>query len=250
MNRKKGNIVIVSNRLPVKIVGTGKKAKLISGSGGLVTALAPVLRDRGGVWIGWDGTAGNRSHTELFKKESIEIGYSLRPLSLTNQEVAHFYEGFSNATLWPLFHDFLDRCQFNPDDWNIYCAVNQKFAEAIAKNSAKDDLVWVHDYHLLLVGKYLAKLGVKRKLAFFNHIPFPPWDLFMRLPWREEILEGILHYDLVGFQTERDRWNFIRCVRRSLPRTIVQGPQRHQVIEYDGRASRVGSFPISILVLA
>ena len=246
MNRKKGNIVIVSNRLPVRMVGTGKKVKLIPGSGGLVTALAPVLRDRGGVWIGWDGFTGSRSHSELFKKESVKIGYSLRPLSLTDQEIAHYYEGFSNATLWPLFHDFLDRCQFKQDDWNMYCAVNRKFAKAIAENSAKDDLVWIHDYHLLLVGKFLAELGVKRKLAFFNHIPFPPWDLFMRLPWRKEILEGILQYDLAGFQTERDRWNFVRCVRRIFPGVIVHGPQRNQVVEYNGKTSRVGSFPISI----
>lgn len=246
MNRKKGNIVIVSNRLPVRIAVSGKKVKLISGSGGLVTALAPVLRDRGGVWIGWDGHIGNRSHPELFKKKSVEIGYSLRSLALTNDEVKRYYEGFSNATLWPLFHDFLDRCQFNPDDWDIYCEVNKKFAKAIAENSTKDDLIWVHDYHLLLVGRFLAELGVKRKLAFFNHIPFPSWDLFMRLPWRKEILEGILHYDLAGFQTERDRWNFVRCGRRIFSGMTINGPQRNQVIEYDGRATRVGSFPISI----
>jgi trehalose 6-phosphate synthase len=228
------------------MVGSGKAAKLISGSGGLVTALAPVLRDRGGIWIGWDGNTGSQSHAKLFKNKSAEIGYSLRPLALNEKEVTRYYEGFSNTTLWPLFHDFLDRCQFNQADWDMYCSVNQKFAKAIAENSSKDDLVWIHDYHLLLVGKFLAELGVKRKLAFFNHIPFPPWDLFMRLPWRKEILEGILHYDLAGFQTERDRWNFVRCVRRNLPGAIVKGPQRYQVIEYDKSGTRVGSFPISI----
>ena len=246
MSKRKGNLVIVSNRLPVRIARVGKKLKLVSGSGGLVTALAPVLRDRGGIWIGWDGDKSSQSHTELFKKESIKIGYSLRPITLTSQEVEHYYEGFSNATLWPLFHDFLDHCQFQPENWDMYCKVNRKFAEAIIKNSGKDDLIWVHDYHLLLVGKYLTGLGVKRDLAFFNHIPFPSWDLFMRLPWREEIIEGILHYDLAGFQTERDRWNFIRCLRRVFPSVIIKGPKRYQLVELNERVTRVGAFPISI----
>lgn len=245
-NKGKGNIIIVSNRLPIRATRVGRKSKLIPGSGGLVTALAPVLRDQGGTWIGWDGDKSGQSHTELFKKESKKIGYSLRPLSLTTQEVEQYYEGFSNTTLWPLFHDFLDRSQFQPETWNSYCAVNQKFAKAVAENSAKDDLIWVHDYHLLLVGKYLSELGVKRKTAFFIHIPFPPWDLFMRLPWRKEIINGLLHYDLAGFQTERDRWNFVRCVRRLFPGALVSGPQRYQLIEHNGRVTRVGAFPISI----
>ena len=246
MKKERGNVVIVSNRLPVRVIQVGKKSKLTRGSGGLVTALAPVLRDRGGIWIGWDGNKGSQSHTELFKKESKNIGYSLRPLSLTTQEVEQYYEGFSNATLWPLFHDFLDRCQFQPENWDRYCMVNKKFAKAVSENSDKDDLIWVHDYHLLLVGKYLAELEVKRKKAFFIHIPFPPWDLFMRLPWRKEIIDSLLHYDLVGFQTERDRWNFVRCVRRLFPEALVSGPQRYQLIEHNGRVSRVGAFPISI----
>jgi trehalose 6-phosphate synthase len=246
MNKGKGNIVIVSNRLPVRINRAGKKLKLIPGSGGLVTALAPVLRDQGGTWIGWDGDKSSQSHTELFKKESKKIGYSLKPISLTAKEVERYYEGFSNATLWPLFHDFLDRSQFQPETWDMYRAVNQKFAKAVAENSTKDNLIWIHDYHLLLAGKHLAQLGVKRKTAFFIHIPFPPWDLFMRLPWRKEIIDGLLHYDLVGFQTERDRWNFVRCVRRLFPSTIVSGPQRYQLIEHNGKVTRVGAFPISI----
>lgn len=246
MNKRKGNIVIVSNRLPMRVTRVGKKSKLIPGSGGLVTALAPTLRDQGGTWIGWDGDKGGQLHTELFKRESKKIGYTLRPLSLTTQEVEQYYEGFSNATLWPLFHDFLDRSQFQPETWNIYCAVNQKFAKAAVENSGKDDLIWIHDYHLLLAGKYLTNLGAKRKTAFFLHIPFPPWDLFMRLPWRKEIIDGILHYNLVGFQTERDRWNFVRCVRRLFPSALVSGPQRYQLIEHNGRVTRVGAFPISI----
>jgi len=246
MIKEKGNIVIVSNRLPVRISRVGKNFNLVPGSGGLVTALAPVLRDRGGIWVGWDGDKNGQSYSELFKKESKRIGYSLRPLSLTAQEVEQYYEGFSNATLWPLFHDFLDRCQFQPETWDSYCTVNKKIAKAVTENSNRDDLIWVHDYHLLLVGKYLAELGVKRKTAFFIHIPFPPWDLFMRLPWRKEIIDGILNYDLAGFQTERDRWNFVRCVRRLFPSTLVSGPQRYQLIEHNGKVTRVGAFPISI----
>lgn len=246
MNSKEGNIIIVSNRLPVRIDRSGGKTKLIPGSGGLVTALAPVLRDKGGTWIGWDGDKSDRSHKNLFKRKSTEIGYSLRPLSLDPEEVNLYYEGFSNATLWPLFHDFLDRCEFNPETWEAYCKVNHQFAHAVAANSEEGDFIWFQDYHLLLAGKCLDRLSVKRKTAFFTHIPFPPWDLFMRLPWRKEIIDGLLHYDLVGFQTERDRWNFVRCVRRLLHGAIISGPQRFQVIEHNGRVTRVGAFPISI----
>ncbi|MCK5421869.1 MAG: trehalose-6-phosphate synthase [Deltaproteobacteria bacterium] len=246
MNEPTGNIVIVSNRLPVRITQTGKKPQLIPGSGGLVTAMAPVLRNRGGKWIGWDGDKSGKSHKKLFKKETTGIGYSLIPISLTPQEVEQYYEGFSNATLWPLFHDFLDRSQFQPENWHTYCSVNRKFARTVAENSDEDDLIWVHDYHLLLVGKYLAELGVKRKTSLFIHIPFPPWDLFMRLPWGKEIIAGILSHDLVGFQTERDRWNFVRCLRRLFPCAIVSGPQRNQLIEHDGKITRIGAFPISI----
>ncbi len=246
MHAQQNNIIIVSNRLPVKIVRTGKKSELIPGSGGLVTALAPVLRDRGGIWIGWDGTTGGHFQKKLFQKESTRIGYRLIPVSLTSQQVELYYEGFSNGTLWPLFHDFLDRCQFQPETWEMYCRVNQKFAQETLEQSSSQDLIWVQDYHLLLVGKFLDQLQYPGKTAFFLHIPFPPWDLFMRLPWRKELIEGLLHYDLVGFQTERDRWNFIRCVRRVFPGALVSGPQRMQIIEHNGRVTRVGGFPISI----
>lgn len=246
MQDKQGTVVIVSNRLPLTIVRTGKKTELIPGSGGLVTALAPVLSDRGGIWIGWDGTTNGQSQEKLFQKESIRSGYRLIPVALSTRQVELYYEGFSNATLWPLFHDFLDRCQFQPDTWEMYCRVNEQFAQATVAQSSPHDLIWVQDYHLMLVGSYITRQRVTRKTAFFLHIPFPPWDLFMRLPWRKELIEGLLHYDLVGFQTERDRWNFIRCVRRLFPGVFVRGPQRSQLIEYSGRVTRVGAFPISI----
>ena len=246
MHADQHNIIIVSNRLPVTIVRTGKKSELFPGSGGLVTALAPVLRDRGGIWIGWDGVTRGHFHKKLFLKESRRIGYRLVPVSLTDQQVELYYEGFSNTTLWPLFHDFLDRCQFQPETWEMYCKVNQKFSQVALEQSSVQDLIWVQDYHLLLVGKYLTQQKHRGRTAFFLHIPFPPWDLFMRLPWRTELIEGLLHYDLVGFQTERDRWNFIRCVRRLFSSAIVSGPQRMQLIEHNGRVTRVGAFPISI----
>jgi trehalose 6-phosphate synthase len=128
----------------------------------------------------------------------------------------------------------------------MYCKVNQKFAQVTLEQSSPQDLIWVQDYHLMLVGKYLVQQQFPGKTAFFLHIPFPPWDLFMRLPWRKELIEGLLHYDLVGFQTERDRWNFVRCVRTMFPSAIVNGPQRMQIIEHNGRVTRVGGFPISI----
>ncbi len=198
MISKKGHIIIVSNRLPISIAQKGGQHHLVPGSGGLVTALAPVLCDRGGIWIGWDGSTGGTSFADLFRKESSKVGYILKPISLTPEEVSQYYEGFSNATLWPLFHDFLGRCQFYPETWNSYCTVNQKVAHSVIENSKTDDLVWVHDYHLIMVGKYLRAQEIKRTTAFFLHIPFPPWDLLMRMPWRKEIIDGLLQYDLTG----------------------------------------------------
>jgi len=241
-----GKILIVSNRLPIRVSREGEQISVKPGSGGLVTALAPVLKDRGGVWLGWDGDPmGDAPHT-LVEDQSSSAGYQLKPISLTPQEVGEYYHGFSNETLWPLFHDLLGHCRFSRQNWNTYRQVNRKFAEAVAPEASAGDLIWVHDYQLALVGRYLKETGVQAKKAFFLHIPFPPWDLFIRLPWRTEILNALLDYDLLGFQTERDRRNFIRGVRTCFPASRVTGHPRNQTIDHGGRQIRLGAFPISI----
>jgi trehalose 6-phosphate synthase/phosphatase len=246
MVSSKGKILIVSNRLPVRIAREGKKISIEPGSGGLVTALAPVLKDRGGTWVGWDGDPLGKAPKRLLEKYSDRVGYQLKPISLPPREVSEYYHGFSNETLWPLLHDLLGHCRFSRQNWSTYRQVNRKFAEAADAEVEPGDLIWVHDYQLLLVARYLEELGVKAKKAFFLHIPFPQRDLFMRLPWRTEIIHSLLSYDLLGFQTERDRRNFIQCVRNCFPASRVTGPPRDQAIDYGGRQTRLGAFPISI----
>jgi trehalose 6-phosphate synthase len=241
-----GKILIVSNRSPIRISREKEKASVKPGSGGLVTALAPVLRDRGGTWIGWDGDPLGEAPKGLLEEHSNSAGYQLKAISLTPKEVEEYYHGFSNETLWPLFHDLLGHCRFSRQNWNAYRQVNRKFAQTVASEAKPGDLIWIHDYQLLLDVRCLEEAGVEAKKAFFLHIPFPPWDLFMRLPWRTDIIHSLLAYDLLGFQTERDRRNFIGCVRACFPASRVKGHPRNQTIDFGGRLIRLAAFPISI----
>ncbi|MEM5788889.1 MAG: trehalose-6-phosphate synthase [Syntrophobacteraceae bacterium] len=245
-------LAVVSNRLPIvlKREKTGDW-KIEPGSGGLITAIGPVLRNRGGLWIGWLGVSSEKltdfsGLDSLLRKGAIDTGYCLKPVQLSAEEVHSFYYGFSNEILWPLFHDFPTRCNFNPDYWPAYERVNKKFAHAIVENTREEDFVWVHDYQLILTGAELIKLGARRHTGFFMHIPFPPLDVFIKLPWRFAVLDALMQYDLIGFQTERDRRNFIACVR-ALTRGVRVLGQGHvcRLITPD-REVRVGSFPISI----
>jgi trehalose 6-phosphate synthase len=246
---KYSRLVVVSNRLPIVLKKDDEGDWIIeSGSGGLVTALAPVLRDRGGLWIGWLGTEDFPERVRLdriLSEQSNVTGYGLEPVHLTAEEVELYYHGFSNEILWPLFHDFFSRCNFNPVYWNAYEKVNHRFAQAVADHTNESDYVWIQDYHLILVARELRKMGIKRRTGFFLHVPFPPLDIFLKLPWRFEILDALVQYDLLGFQTIRDRRNFISCVR------VLHGAQTsgrgsvRRIITPD-RELMAGSFPISI----
>ncbi|MBN2091359.1 trehalose-6-phosphate synthase [candidate division KSB1 bacterium] len=243
-------VVIVSNRLPIVITQDSEgKWKIEPGSGGLVTALAPVLRNRGGIWIGWPGTVqeNNVNHiNKLIKDATKDTGYELIPVFLSAAEQDKYYMGFSNEVLWPLFHDFHSFCNFDPGYWDSYNKVNRKFAETIIQNSETNDFIWVHDYHLINVATHLKELGNVPRLGFFLHIPFPPLDIFLKLPWRFQILRALLEYDLVGFQTMRDRRNFIQCIRHLLKNVNVRGKGQVVQVYVEKREVRVGSFPISI----
>jgi trehalose 6-phosphate synthase len=241
-------LIIVSNRLPVVFERKGDVLSWRHGSGGLVTALGPVLRDRGGVWIGWSGLpAKNQQEVEdALSASSAATGYELKSVPLTVEELDLYYHGFSNEVLWPLFHDFLSHCNFLPEYWRAFTSVNRKFAEHIYEYTREGDYIWVHDYHLLNVGAELNDLGVRSPLGFFLHIPFPPPDLFMKMPWRFHILHALLSYDLVGFQTMRDKRNFIQCVRMLLKEIPVRSTGGFHICTTSTRDVRVGVFPISI----
>ena len=236
---------IVSNRLPIKLTEEEGNWTVVSGTGGLITALAPVLKNRGGTWIGWPGAPIDDELERLMSEKSSEIGFNLKTVSLDEDEINGYYHGFSNEALWPLFHDLLDHCNFDMSYWEYYQTANYKFAKAIADNSPRDDFIWVHDYQLILVGHFLREMGFN-KTAFFLHIPFPSKDIYMKLPWRREILEGLLSYRLIGFQTERDRRNFIQCLRHLLPEAQISHHRKYPFIKHNNHTCRIGAFPISI----
>ncbi|MFZ0429957.1 MAG: trehalose-6-phosphate synthase [Acidobacteriota bacterium] len=249
-NNPRGRLIIVSNRLPIRVLPQADGSwRAKSGTGGLVTALAPILRDRGGVWIGWPGIAEEDAPEDLregLKRTSTELGYRIDPVLLTRQEEREFYAGFSNEIIWPIFHDLQTLCNFDPRYWDAYQNVNRKFAEAIAEEWGTGDYVWIHDYHLMTVARELRRLEIPGKIGFFLHIPFPPLDIFLKIPWRLELLQALLDYDLVGFQTERDRRNYVQCVRALVPGVLYKGRGRVVAARLGGREIRTGSFPISI----
>ncbi len=248
MNEHKERLVIISNRLPISVIKKEEEYQLKPGSGGLVTAMAPVLRNRGGIWIGWTGTNAEDEEEirPLIQNATKDFGYSFEPVFLNQEEVDDFYLGFSNEVIWPLFHDLQAHCRFLPKYFEAYKRVNQKYAKVCTSKLEENDFVWVHDYQLMLLGQELRKEGVKNRLGFFLHIPFPPLDIFLKLPWRFEIIRGLLEYDLIGFQTVRDKRNFIHCMKALLRDVKVKNQGAIQTFEVGDREVRVGCFPISI----
>ena len=242
--RKK--LLLISNRLPISLVRSGGGWKAVPSSGGLVTAMGPVLRNRGGLWVGWPGAGRTPGLKTLVEAEQKNIGFDLSPVLLTQEEQDKFYYGFSNEIVWPLFHGLQSLCNYDPDYWRAYRQVNRKFAENIAAHDLKDAYIWVNDYHLMNVAEALKEKGVNATTGFFLHIPFPPLDIFQKLPWRTQVLKGLLEFDLIGLQTARHKRNFLQSVRASFRDAVVYGKGPVQRIRYDGRDIRVGSFPISI----
>lgn len=244
---KKRRLLVVSNRLPVVIARQGEDWHISPGSGGLVTAMAPVMRKQQGLWVGWPGCGNEAPLDELLTRFARDNGYSLAAVPLSEEEEEKYYRGFSNETLWPLFHDLLGFCRFSCDNWQAYLDVNRRFARVVTEQAKADDLIWVHDYQLIGVGDQLRALKMSQPLGFFLHIPFPAADLFRRLPWRDPLLQSLLAYDLLGFQTLRDRRNFVHAASTLLPGVQVLSRKRqYDVLSSEGRTIRVGHFPISI----
>ncbi|CCF61380.1 putative trehalose-6-phosphate synthase [Nocardia cyriacigeorgica GUH-2] len=237
--------VVVANRLPVdleKLPDGGTRWK--RSPGGLVTALEPVLRSNKGAWVGWAGVP------DVDVDPIIEDGLELHPVPLSAQEVEDYYEGFSNGTLWPLYHDVIVRPVYDRKWWAAYVQVNRRFAEATAKVAAEGATVWVQDYQLQLVPKMLRMLRPDLTIGFFLHIPFPPVELFMQMPWRTEIIEGLLGADLIGFHLPGGAQNFLYLARRLAGQPTSRGTvgvrSKLGVVQVGFRNVRVGAFPISI----
>jgi trehalose 6-phosphate synthase/phosphatase len=239
-------LVLVSNRIPVTITSEGGKLKGHASSGGLVSALEPLLKNHGGIWIGSGGTEDSPEIREILEKASGDDPYKYSPLFLTEEEQSNYYEGFSNEIVWPLFHDLQSRCNFDPEYWDFYERVNAKFADAVERASAPEDLIWIHDYQLMQVGKTLRSRRPNARLAFFLHIPFPSPDIFAKLPWRQQILEDLLAHDLVGLQTTRDQRNLVACLRTFLPQVKISGRGESRMAMSATGHTHIEAFPISI----
>ncbi|MFJ2298359.1 alpha,alpha-trehalose-phosphate synthase (UDP-forming) [Oerskovia paurometabola] len=236
------DLVVVSNRLPVDFtVDDEGHVDWKRSPGGLVTALEPVMQKSDGAWVGWSGAPD--LEVDPFDADDMR----LVPVTLSATEIERYYEGFSNDTLWPLYHDVIAPPAFHRQWWDAYRRVNQRFADAAAAQAEQDATVWVHDYQLQLVPRMLREQRPDLKIGFFNHIPFPPLELFQQLPWRRQVIDGLLGADLIGFQRAGDASNFIRAVRR-LTGYTTRGP----IVTVPGaedrpsRNVRAAAFPISI----
>ena len=238
------DLVIAANRLPVdRVVGPDGEATWRRSPGGLVTAMESVMRGReGAAWVGWAGEPGEAP--EPFEQDNMYLA----PVPLSEDEVSRYYEGFSNDTLWPIYHDVIVPATFHRGWWNTYRDVNRRFAEAVAKVVSPGGTVWVHDYQLQLVPAMVRELRPDVRIGWFNHIPFPPVELFAQLPWRRALVEGLLGADFLGFQRTADAENFLRACRRMLGMTtkgdtVVFTPHGSGAQERTVRASAI---PISV----
>lgn len=235
IDTERADLVVVANRLPVHLSAAGGSEGWRPSPGGLVSALTRVLQSGNGLWIGWSGTSERHDAPLLYE------GIRLRSVEISREEYEDFYLGFSNATLWPLYHDAIRAPTFHRLWWQTYVRVNRRYADAAAEAAAPGATVWIHDYQLQLVPQMLRESRPDVRIGFFMHIPFPPIELFMQLPWRREIVAGLLGADVVGFQTRQSASNFSRLARRQSSAIGTDA-----ALEYDGRSIRVGAFPISV----
>jgi alpha,alpha-trehalose-phosphate synthase [UDP-forming] len=228
--------VVVASRLPVdRSEGPDGEAEWRPSPGGLVSALEPVMRESRGVWIGWSGDAGPAPGP--FRVNDLD----LVGIGLSAAQVRDYYEGFCNATLWPLYHDVIAPPEFHRRWWDAYVTVNRSFAQAAVEQAAPGATVWVHDYQLQLVPQMVREQRSDVRIGFFNHIPFPGYEIFAQLPWRRQVVNGLLGADLLGFQRRADATNFLRASRRAAG-LVTRGA----TVRVGDREVRVAAFPISI----
>jgi len=233
-------VVVVSNRLPVVISYKRDKLEIKPSPGGLVTGLNSVRKSRGTLWIGWPGLLGLKGDVKSSVYEILRIK-DMVPVFLSREEYNRYYEGFSNKTIWPLFHYFTEYAEYEREYWDAYKRVNSKFAEIIIQNSDADSVIWVHDYHLMLLPGLLREANPDSRIGFFLHIPFPSFEIFRLLPWRDEILKGILGADLIGFHTYDYLRHFLSSVKHILG---VEHVFNELII--DDRIVKVDTFPLGI----
>ncbi|MEM1408495.1 MAG: bifunctional alpha,alpha-trehalose-phosphate synthase (UDP-forming)/trehalose-phosphatase [Bacteroidota bacterium] len=236
-----GRTIIVSNRLPVRVI-QNENGNLVykPSEGGLATGLGSVYKQGDNIWIGWPGFHFDSKEQEKEASEELKAE-NMKPVSLTEEEIELYYEGFSNETLWPTFHYFNQNALHKKSYWQAYEKVNQKFCEEVVAAANADDTIWIHDYQLLLLPGLIRERLPEVSIGFFLHIPFPSFEVFRLLPWRRQLLDGVLGSDLIGFHTYDDMRHFLSAVSR-----ICFISNQHGELNKDGRTVEVDSFPMGI----
>ena len=233
--------IIVSNRLPVKLIESNGDFSLTSSEGGLATGLGSIYQQDDNIWVGWPGMEITDTNMQARITQDLE-SQNLKPVFLTQEEISLYYEGFSNEILWPVFHYMPTYARYQQSYWDSYLAVNKKFRDTVLEIAEPDDLIWIHDYQLLLLPGLIRAVLPDITIGFFNHIPFPSYELFRLIPWRTELLEGLLGADLIGFHTFDDARHLVQSTRRVMPAVIASSNE----ISYNNRSVIVDSFPMGI----
>ena len=235
-------IIIVSNRLPIKIQKNKNSYDFINSSGGVATGMDSIHSKNETLWIGWPGIALDELNDEILKdlNQFLEAK-NFKAVNLNKEEIKDFYYGLSNKSLWPLFHYFIEYSVFDKSNWDSYQKVNDKFAQCIIENYNEGDLIWIHDYQLMLCPKMVRDLLPNSIIGFFLHIPFPSFEIFRIFPWRLELLKGILGADLVGFHTYNYQRHFLSSVKR-----ILMANVKINRVSVGTRQVVVNTFPMGI----
>jgi len=231
--------IIVSNRLPIRIEKEDGKNLYKTSEGGLATGLGSIYKEGDNIWVGWPGISLKAEEENEVEQELMQR--NMRPVFLSEEEVQEFYLGFSNQTLWPAFHYFIHHMRFKEEEWQAYEQANVKFAEAVSKWLEPDDIVWIHDYQLLLVPQLLREKFPNITIGFFQHIPFPSYEVFRMIPWRRKLLNGVLGADYIGFHTYDDMRHFLSSCHRLAGYTY----NRNQIL-VKNRLVEVDSLPMGI----
>lgn len=235
-----GKTIIVSNRLPVSLRLKQGKFEFRPSAGGLATGLGSIYKEGENIWIGWPGNdVENPEHRDEIVEELRAL--KMAPVFLTKKDISEFYEGFSNETIWPAFHYFTQYINYDANHWAAYVRVNRKFCDAILERAHPEDTIWVHDYQLLLLPGMLRERLPNATIAFFQHIPFPSYEIIRMLPWRREILGGMVGADLIGFHTYDDMRHFLSAAGRLLGMRDESG-----YLQADNRLINVDAFPMGI----
>ncbi|XVJ51377.1 MAG: hypothetical protein HEQ32_04570 [Vampirovibrio sp.] len=252
MSLTQERIVVVSNREPYSVKLTLDGVAVQKNAGGLVSALEPMVKQSNGLWVCWEGEAGSRSQLSSVISEWSQsphenfFPFAVLPVPLTDDEINHYYNGYANRVLWPLFHYLVSYCTFwDEKAWPSYYSANEKFAARVLERTENQDLIWVHDYHLMLVPDMIRQVKGSARIGWFCHIPFPNYEIYRHLPNRIDLIKGVLGADLIGFHVPSYVNHFLECVERCLL-DAVEVNRKDGTILYQGRTIKVIACPISI----